>query len=127
MRIKDISLGTISIPLLTPFKTALRTVESIEDLIVRVTLDGGETGYGEAPPTAVITGETSQSIEAAIRFYLAPAVLGAEFQHPAELWSQMEKAMAKNTSAKAAMDIAVYDAWGRALGKPLYQLLAGAF
>ena len=125
MRIKDISLGTISIPLLTPFKTALRTVESIEDLIVRVTLDGGETGYGEAPPTAVITGETSQSIEAAIRFYLAPAVLGAEFQHPAELWSRMEKAMAKNTSAKAAMDIAIYDAWGRALGKPLYQLLAG--
>ena len=55
MKITDISLGTVSIPLRTPFKTALRTVSEIQDLLVRVTLDSGETGYGEAPPTAVIT------------------------------------------------------------------------
>ena len=45
MKITDIAIGTISIPLITPFKTALRTVDRIEDLIVRITLDSGETFY----------------------------------------------------------------------------------
>ena len=125
MRIREAALGYIEIPLVTPFKTALRTVDRIRDLIVRVTLDSGETGYGEAPPTAVITGETRQSIETAVREYLAPAVTGISLDSPAEAWQRMEKAMAKNTSAKAAMDVAIWDAWARAMGKPLFRLLAG--
>ena len=40
MKITDIALGTVSIPLITPFKTSLRTVDRIQDLVVRVTLDG---------------------------------------------------------------------------------------
>ena len=125
MKIRDVSLGYISIPLVTPFKTALRTVNSVYDLIVRVTLESGETGYGEAPPTAVITGETRQSIETAIREYLAPAARSLTFDHPAEVWQRMEKSMAKNTTAKSAMDMAVYDAWARAKGQPLFRLLGG--
>ena len=124
MKIQEVSLGYLSLPLVTPFKTALRTVNSIYDLIVRVTLDTGETGYGEAPPTAVITGETKTSIAAAIREYLAPAVRGMSFDRPGEVWERMDKALAKNTSAKAAMDIAVHDAWARAEGKPLFRLLS---
>ena len=44
MVIKDIKTGIIRIPLVTPFKTALRTVEHVEDLIVCVETDSGETG-----------------------------------------------------------------------------------
>ena len=123
MKIQEVSLGYLSLPLVTPFKTALRTVNSIYDLIVRVTLDSGETGYGEAPPTAVITGETRQSIEAALREYLIPAAKEVPFEHPAELWRRTEKVLAKNTTAKSALDMAVYDAWARAKGRPLFRLL----
>ena len=123
MKISRISIGTISIPLITPFKTALRTVDQIQDLIVRVTLDSGETGYGEAPPTAAITGETSQSIEAALRDYLAPTVRGLDPTDRDELFGRLEKAIAKNTSAKAALDIAIHDATARALGLPLFRML----
>ena len=76
MKIKEIAVGYISIPLVTPFKTALRTVDSVCDLIVKVTAEDGTAGYGEAPPTAVITGDTKESIEAAIRGYIAPAIRG---------------------------------------------------
>ena len=123
MKITDISIGTISIPLITPFKTALRTVDRIQDQIVRVTLDSGECGYGEAPPTAVITGETGQSIAAAIRDYLAPSVLGLDPCDRDELFSRLDRAMAKNTSAKAALDIAIHDATARALNIPLFRFL----
>ena len=125
MKITNISIGTISIPLITPFKTSLRTVDQIRDLIVRVTLDSGETGYGEAPPTAAITGETSESIEAALRGYLAPTVLGLDAEDRDEVFLRLEKAIAKNTSAKAALDIAIHDAVARAKGVPLFRLLGG--
>ena len=123
MKITEVAIGTVNIPLLTPFKTALRTVDRIEDLLVRVTLDSGETGYGEAPPTAVITGETLPSIRAAIRDYLAPSVLGLDPADRDTCFGRLEKAMAKNTSAKAALDIAIHDAAARALGLPLFRYL----
>jgi len=123
MKITDVSIGYIGIPLITPFKTALRTVDRIHDLIVRVTLDDGAVGYGEAPPTAVITGETPESIEAAIRGYLAPTVMGMDAEDRDAVFGRLEKAMAKNTTAKAALDIAIHDALARGKGIPLFRML----
>ncbi len=123
MRIKEIALGYISIPLVTPFKTALRTVDSVNDLIVRVTAEDGTEGYGEAPPTAVITGDTKESIEAAIRGYIAPAVCGMELDGIGAVMERMERSIAKNTSAKAAVDIALYDLYAKLQKKPLFRLL----
>ena len=57
MKIVDIQWGRISLPLVRPFKTALRTVEAVNDIVIRVITDQGLVGYGEAPPTAVITGD----------------------------------------------------------------------
>ena len=67
MKITDIQFGMLRVPLKTPFKTALRTVEAVEDIVVMINTDTGHTGYGEAPATAVITGDTHGSIVEAIR------------------------------------------------------------
>lgn len=56
MKITAIKLGRISVPLRVPFKTALRRVDSVEDVIVEVHTDTGEIGYGEAPPTGALQG-----------------------------------------------------------------------
>ena len=55
MKITDIRLGMISVPLRVPFKTALRSVSSVDDVIVEIHTDTGAVGYGEAPPTGIIT------------------------------------------------------------------------
>lgn len=62
MKITQVKLGRISTPLRVPFKTALRTVRSVEDVIVELHTDTGAVGYGEAPPTGVITGDTTGAI-----------------------------------------------------------------
>lgn len=126
MKIKEIAVGYISIPLVTPFKTALRTVDSVCDLIVRITAEDGTQGYGEAPPTAVITGDTKESIEAAIRGYIAPAIRGMDLDDLPAIMEKMEKSIAKNTSAKAAVDIALYDLYGKYKKQPLFRLLGAA-
>lgn len=123
MKIKEISIGYITIPLVTPFKTALRTVDSVNDLIVKITGEDGTSGYGEAPPTAVITGDTKESIEAAIRGYIAPVIRGMDIEDLPAIMEKMEKSIAKNTSAKAAVDIALYDLYGKYQKKPLFRLL----
>ena len=123
MKLKELAVGYIEIPLVTPFKTALRTVNSVNDLIVKVTAEDGTEGYGEAPPTAVITGDTKESIEAAIRYYIAPAILGMDLEDLPGIMTKMEKSLAKNTSAKAAVDIALYDLYAKLQNKPLFRLL----
>ena len=48
MKITKVRLGRISVPLRTPFKTALRSVNSVEDVIVEVHTDCGAESVGEA-------------------------------------------------------------------------------
>lgn len=126
MVIRDIQLGQIALPLRTPFQTALRSVSSVADVVVRVIADNGLVGYGEAPPTAVITGETLGSITCAIRDYIRPALVGMELENLEGIMARLQGCMVKNTSAKAAVDMAVLDLWGKSWNAPLYQLLGGA-
>ncbi len=125
MKIARIDVDEIFIPLARPFKTALRTVENVEDIIVRVTADSGETGYGEAPPTAVITGDTKGGIRCAIEEFIRPALLGMEIENLDGIMHRLHTCMVKNTSAKAAVDMAVYDLYAQRFGAPLYQMLGG--
>lgn len=125
MKIRKIEVGEVNIPLVTPFKTALRTVDSVHDLIVRITADDGQVGYGEAPPTAVITGDTMGSIRCAIEDFIAPSLVGMDILDIDGIMERLHGCILKNTSAKAAVDMAVYDLYAKSLGKPLYQVLGG--
>ena len=125
MKISDIKFGTLRVPLKTPFKTALRTVDKIEDIVVMISTDCGHVGYGEAPATAVITGDTHGSIVEAIRHYIWPRVKGQDVANLNHLTQLIQGAMEKNSSAKAAVEIAIYDLWGQLYDAPLYRLLGG--
>jgi L-Ala-D/L-Glu epimerase / N-acetyl-D-glutamate racemase len=125
MKITDIRFGMLRVPLKTPFKTALRTVDTIEDVIVTVHTDEGNVGYGEAPATAVITGDTHGSIVEAIKRYIAPRIVGEDIANLNRITQLIQGALEKNSSAKAAVEIAVYDLFGQLYNAPLYKLLGG--
>ena len=126
MRITDIRIARISVPLRVPFKTALRTVNSVEDIIVEIHTDTGHVGYGEAPPTGVITGDTAGAILGALRDHIIPRLIGQEVDALEPLMKQLDAAVVHNTSAKAAVDIALYDLYGQLLGAPVYRLLGAS-
>jgi len=125
MKITDIELGMLRVPLKTPFKTALRTVDTVEDIVVLVRTDSGHTGYGEAPATAVITGDTHGSIIEAINTFIKPRLIGQDISNLNRICALIESSMERNTSAKAAVEIAIYDLWAQLHGAPLYQMLGG--
>ena len=123
MKITQVKLGRISTPLRVPFKTALRTVNSVEDVIVELHTDTGAVGYGEAPPTGVITGDTTGAILGAIQDHIAPAILGRDLDEFEDLTAAVQKALVHNTSAKAAVDMALWDLLGQKYNAPVYRML----
>lgn len=126
MKITGIRLGTLSVPLRVPFKTALRTVERVEDVIVAVLTDTGAVGYGEAPPTGVITGDTTGAIVGAIRDHIGKSIIGRDVDELEEVLQTIQRCIVKNTSAKAAVDMAVWDLYGQLYRIPVYKLMGGA-
>jgi o-succinylbenzoate synthase len=126
LKITDIQVGDISLPLVRPFKTALRTVNAVDDVVVRVLTDEGAVGYGEAPPTAVITGDTRGSILCAILDFIRPSLIGMDVMDLDGVMTKLHSCLVHNTTPKAAVDMAIYDLWAKAQGRPLYQLLGGA-
>lgn len=115
----------LNVPLKTPFKTAMRTVKEIEDVVVIIETDTGNTGYGSAPATAVITGDTHGSIIEAIRKVISPALIGREIADLNNLTNIVQHSIVRNFSAKAALEIAIYDLYGQLYNAPLYKLLGG--
>mgnify|MGYP000744974120 CR=1 FL=1 len=75
-------------------------------------------GYGEAPPTGVITGDTTGAILGAIRDHIAPALLGRDLDEFEDLTAAVQKALVHNTSAKAAVDMALWDLLGQKYSRP---------
>ncbi|MGA1864826.1 MAG: dipeptide epimerase [bacterium] len=125
MKITDIQLSNLSIPLKTPFKTALRTVSKVEDILVKIYTDTGHIGIGSAAPTALITGETIGSIKAAIEDHIKKKIIGLSMDNFEELMINLQKSILKNTSAKAAIDMALYDLYGKLYKAPVYKLMGG--
>lgn len=125
MIIKNIEVSEISVPLVTPFKTALRTVEYVNDIVVKVMSDTGEEGYGEAAPTIVITGESKDSIKTTINNYIKPSVIGLDLSNLELIMEKLNNCIMKNTSAKAAVDMAIYDLYAKYFKVPLYKILGG--
>ena len=126
MKITDIRLGKISVPLRVPFKTALRSVSSVEDVVIEILTDTGEVGYGEAPPTGVITGDTTGAIIGAVRDHIKKTLVGRDVDDLEDNLIALNGCIVHNTSALAAADMALYDLYGQKYKIPVYKLLGGS-
>jgi len=124
MKIIDIQTKILKAPLKRPFITALRRVDRLEDLVVMIVCDDGSIGYGEGAPTPQITGETIGSIDATIAF-IAPHLIGKEIEDFQILLGLVHSVIIKNTTAKSALEIALYDLKAKASNLPLYKMLGG--
>lgn len=124
MKINQIQIAKLRIPLIRPFITALRRTEHVEDIVVILSTDNGVIGYGSAASTPVITGDSQESIIGALQI-LATKLLGKDITNFEELLLLVQNSLVNNTSAKAAMDMALHDLVAKQLQVPLYKFLGG--
>ncbi len=124
MKIKNIRTQIFKAPLKNPFVTALRRVDMLEDVIVVIECDDGTIGLGEGASTPAITGETIGSIIATID-YIRPFLLGREIDDFDSIIAIVHSVIMGNTTAKSALEIALYDLKSKSMKLPLYQMLGG--
>jgi len=122
MIITAITLEVEKIPLKTPFITALRRVDDVENIRVTVHTNTPNLGYGAAPATKAITGEDLKSIAKTIKQSIAPQLVENNFELAQSL-AILHNSCKGNSSAKAAVDMALYDLAANANNQSLVQYL----
>jgi muconate cycloisomerase len=122
MHIKFIEPIAVALPMKKPVFMAGVEIRQADNVLVRIESDNGVVGWGEAASAPTMTGETVESMMAAIA-YLAPAVQGRLAEDIAGASAAMNGRMYANQSAKAAIEIALHDLVGRATQTPAHALL----
>src|SRR3954469_266527 len=94
-------------------------------VIVKVHTDVGLVGLGEATISGLWSGETQAGTVAAITDYVAPQLVGKDPRDITAARRAMDFIIKLNLFTKAAVEMALWDISGKAVGLPVYQLLGG--
>jgi muconate cycloisomerase len=123
--VETVTVTEVSVPRTerNRISTSYATLPNAHHALVEVGA-GGLTGVGEAPAERWWTGEDAASVRNAVERYLAPAVVGKPVAIR-DAGHAMNRALAANRYAKAAVEMALWDLLGKAAGLPLATLLGG--
>lgn len=124
LRIERIEAIPFAIPYVKPLKFASGEVHTADHVLVRVHTADGLVGQAEAPPRPYTYGETQASIVAVIDQIFAPAMVGTSALDRELHRARLHRTIG-NPTAKAALDMAVWDVIGQALGQSVHRLLGG--
>jgi len=125
MRIEQIELKIVRLPLVRPFQTSSSLKEHLDHILVRI-VAGGVIGWGEcaSPSDPYYCPETTETCWHILRDFLVPLVLGREWSTIDEL-AGFYRLVKGNRFARAGLEMACWDALARAQGQPLRLLLGG--
>src|SRR5437016_12300661 len=125
MRIEQIDLKMVRLPLVRPFQTSSSRKMHLDHILVRV-VAGGAIGWGEcaSPSDPYYCPETTETCWHILKDFLAPAVLGRDWSTIDELIG-FYSLVKGNRFAKAGLEMACWDALARAQGAPVSSLLGG--
>src|SRR4051794_10814984 len=132
MGLRSIDLFHVAVPLKKAIRHASHERVVSDNLVVRVTLDDGRQGFGEGVPRPYVTGETLETAFAALsrldvarqvgrpRDY-AEVVRRLEDLHLPE--TQADPRGMNGNAARCALELAIFDAYGRRFGRSLAEVI----
>jgi O-succinylbenzoate synthase len=125
LRIDRVELVFLTLPLRHPFVTSFGPQRERDVVLVRVRADGVD-GWGElvAGRDPVYSEETVAGAVTVMRDHLLPRILGYTVDDPRTVGNRWAKVRG-NPMARAAIEMAVWDAWSAATGRSLAALLGG--
>jgi len=124
MGIQSIEAYPVVLRYREPFRIAPTTTVETHNIIVKVITDFKIVGIGESSPSKRVTKETPQTVIETLD-KIAPHLLGMCPLRIEQVNETMDELVSENTSAKAAIDIALHDILGKAARKPLFKLIGG--
>ncbi|WIM98705.1 o-succinylbenzoate synthase [Actinoplanes oblitus] len=127
IRIRHVELRRVRLPLVHRFQTSSHAKRELEHILVKIIDGSGAVGWGEiaSPSGPFYSAETVESCWAVARDHLKPLVLGAAWEHPAELAAVLAKVRG-NHFARAGFDMAAWALWSARRGVALAAALGGS-
>ncbi|HNT49320.1 MAG TPA: dipeptide epimerase [Cyclobacteriaceae bacterium] len=123
MKIKDIKVWSANLVNTKPYTIAFKTVDEVLNAFVEITLDNGVTGIGAGNPSEYVTGESFEQCTQALQEKNIQFLIGRDIREINQLTFEVWQKLPKNPAARAALDIALYDAFTKHLGIPLVKFL----
>ncbi|PCJ64424.1 MAG: dipeptide epimerase [Candidatus Hydrogenedentota bacterium] len=123
MKILRAEVSRVKIPLKAPFTIAFHTTCDAELIVLQLITDGPHVGYGTAAPFEEVTGESLEACHHALAETLPEWIIGREFEHPSGWCHEAAPRFKTTPAARAAIDMALYDLWGKMYDKPVVDLL----
>lgn len=127
MRIVEFDSVVVDVPCVRPHAFVNHQIAAQSYLIVTLTTEDGLVGVGEgvSPGGPWWSGESIEGQKAVIDHHLGPAVIGGDGSRVRHVMQQLERLVYGNWFAKAAIEMALFDALGKALNVSLSALLGG--
>src|SRR5712691_2894016 len=127
MKLADLRVVRADIPVRRPHKMSFTTLEKVNFAFVRMETSDGLTGWGEAACLGGPTWseESAESVAVTIERYIAPWLVGRDATRIEALSREMARRVQGNPFARAAVEMALWDLNGKALGVPVHRLLGG--
>ena len=122
--IATVDAVVVEVPMKAPTHGVHGTVSTQRSALVRVVSDQGAEGWGNVDPTPGYSKASVADIAATVR-RLALVVRGADAFNAQRALALMDREVAEGFEAKAAIEMALLDLTGRALGVPITTLLGG--
>src|SRR5438094_8727996 len=127
MEIGDVRLILADIPVKRPHKMSFTTLEAVNFAFVRVETADGLVGWGEAACLGGPTWseESSESVAVTIERYIAPWLIGRDATRIEAVSREVAQRLQGHPFERAAVEMALWDLNGKALGVPVHRLLGG--
>jgi L-alanine-DL-glutamate epimerase-like enolase superfamily enzyme len=127
LKITSVETIPVRVPLREQFmiRSARGTHAASPFLLVKIHTDEGLVGLGEVSCTPRWSGEDHFTAQHFIQTILAPLLIGENPTHIDALNLKIERGVARNPFTKAALEMALWDIFGKSVGLPAYRLLGG--
>lgn len=126
MKIAHLNIYQYDLPVKNgPYTMSYGEIFSLDTTLVKLVTDTGVVGWGETCPLGPVYAEAHAKGARAALSEMAPGLIGTEVL-PLSVHRQMDHLLHGHNYAKAAIDIAVFDALGKSLGLRVADLLGGA-
>lgn len=125
MKIDQVNMHHLRMRLKNSFETSFGRIDTRDCILVEVFSDG-LIGYGEcvADHHPGYSSETAGTAWHILKEFLIPDILISEATHPSELTHRFQH-IRGNLMAKAGLEMAVWDLYGKQTGSSLQKLLGG--
>ncbi len=119
MKIAQIEVAKKDLGNAKPYTIAFKTVDEVFNIIVRITLENGVTGMGSGNPSEYVVGESIDDAHRVLAEENIQFLIGRDIREFYGLLGEVQEKLPNNPGARAALDIALHDAFTKNSGIPL--------